>query len=94
MGVGGKIIEMQPMRIVAGEHPGKEQDVVRIAVLDGQDEICVYAEPAETMPKLGEAIWWQAGKIYFDNDRRTLRKVAYSFRAPWSKPRNSTGGKP
>jgi hypothetical protein len=93
MSVGGRIIEMRPMRIFAGSYPdAREQDVVRIAVIDREDELCVYAAPADVMPKLGDEIWWQADKIYFDNDRRTLRKVAYSFSAPWSRPKKETNG--
>ncbi len=85
MSVGGRIIEIQPMQITAGIHPGRKQDVVRIAVMDRHDETCVYAEPAEFMPKLGDEIWWQGDRIFFDNDRRWLKKIAYSFTPPWNK---------
>lgn len=79
MSVGGRIIEIRPMRI---EESG--QGVVRLWVVDPRtsDELCVYAEPADKMPAIGESIWWQSGKIMFDNDRSTLNKVGYSFRAP------------
>lgn len=78
--VGGRIIEIQPMRIIAGPYPGKLTDVVRLWVHnDPDDELAVYAEPAEIMPVLGDEIWWQSGRIYFDKDRRSLRKVGYSF---------------
>jgi hypothetical protein len=30
------------------------------------------------LPRHGEDIWWQAGKIFFDHDRQQLVKVAYS----------------
>jgi hypothetical protein len=74
---------MRSMRIVAGEYPGKLTNVVRLWVrdirCDRDDECAVYAEPAEIMPKLGEEIWWQSGRIMFDNDKRSLRKIAYSF---------------
>jgi hypothetical protein len=78
--VGGRIIEIRPMRIMAGTYPGKLTDVVRLWVRNEPDDECaVYAEPANCMPKLGDEIWWQAGRIFFDKDRRSLRKVGYSF---------------
>lgn len=83
--VGGRIIEMMPMRILAGTYPGRLVDVVRLWVHnEPNDECAVYAEPAEIMPQLGDEVWWQSGRIYFDNDKRSLRKVGYSFnpRAP------------
>ena len=80
--VGGKLIEIRPMRIVAGPYPGREMDVVRLWVVDttyADDELAVFAEPADVMPELGDTIWWQCGQIMFDGDRHTLRKIAYSF---------------
>lgn len=73
--VGGRVIEINHV------HRGGRV-LVRLWVIDPKsvDELCVYAEPAEVMPKVGDEVWWQAGKIYFDRDRRHLRKVAYSFR--------------
>ena len=46
------------------------------------DELCVYVEPFEDGPGLGDEIWWQCGRVMFDRDRRTLRKIGYSFRPP------------
>lgn len=77
--VGGTVIEAKPMRILAGTYPGTMQDVVRLWCVDGMDECAVYAEHREDGPKVGDRIWWQSGKIYFDGDRRTARKVGYSF---------------
>lgn len=84
MSVGGRLIEILPMRL-----PESGRDVVRLWVVDRPyspggigDETCVYAEPAEIMPKLGEVVWWQSGRIYFDQDRRELKKVGFSFPAP------------
>lgn len=77
MSVGGHIIEILPMRLIE-----TGQDVVRLWVKDmgyPDDETAVYAEPSEIMPSIGDAIWWQGGKIYFDQDRKWLRKVGYSF---------------
>lgn len=86
MSVGGRLIEILPVRLKSG------RDVVRLWVVDRPyspggigDETCVYAEPQESMPKLGDTIWWQSGQIMFDGDRQTLRKVGYSFAAPGSR---------
>ena len=90
--VGGRIIEIRPMQIVAGAYPGKPTDVVRLWVHnDPDDECAVFAEPADIMPRLGEEIWWQSGRIYFDQDRRSLRKVGYSFN-PRGAPESGTTG--
>ena len=68
--VGGIVIEVHPM----GEK-------TRLWCVDRMDECAVYADGADlaTLPRLGDAIWWQAGKIYWDRDCKTCRKVGYSF---------------
>lgn len=77
MSVGGYLIEMRPMRL-----PETGRDVVRLWCMDRHgDEVCVYAEPQDSMPKLGDQVWWTCGRILFDNDRQHLRKVGYSFSA-------------
>ena len=83
MSVGGKLLEIKPMRLDSG------REVVRLWVIATDaggpgvhDEVCVYAEPQASMPKLGEGVWWQGGQIMFDGDRQTLRKVGFSFPAP------------
>lgn len=78
MSVGGKIIEKMPVTLEDG------RNVIRYHVIDEYrsewfDETCVYAEPSDDEPQLGDEIWWQAGLIYFDGDRKHLRKVGYSF---------------
>lgn len=78
MSVGGRIIEIQPM------HTDSGKPVIRLWVVDRHDtETCVYAEPFERRdgPFLGDEVWWQSGRIYFDQDRRWLTKVGYSFAA-------------
>ncbi len=87
MSVGGRLIEILPMRLESG------REVVRLWVLDpprrpggAGDETCVYAEPQESMPRLGDNIWWQGGQIMFDGDRQTLRKVGFSFPPPGGRP--------
>lgn len=79
--VGGKVIEIRPMRLESGK------DVVRLWCMETRegsgrwDECAVYSEPFEPDkgPKIGDSIWWQSGRIYFDGDKQTLRKVGYSF---------------
>lgn len=69
--VGGWIIEIIPSDI-AGE--------TQITCVDrAGDERCVIVETTHTMPLLGDEIWWQAGKVYWDKDRRQLRKIGNSF---------------
>ncbi len=86
MSVGGRLIEILPMRAEDGD------EVVRLWVVDRPrsscgvgDETCVYVEPQAAMPSLGEEVWWQCGKVYFDNDRRHLKKLGASFAAPGSR---------
>lgn len=43
------------------------------------DETAVKVETEAAMPLVGDEVWWQAGKVYWDSDRRTLRKIAYSY---------------
>lgn len=77
MSVGGRLIEILPMTLDDGD------SVIRLWVVDRQgDETCVYSEPQDVMPELGDDIWWQCGRIYFDRDRQHLKKVGYSFSAP------------
>jgi hypothetical protein len=79
--VGGRIIEITPMSIVAGDYPGQKMDVVRLWVIDTKyyNELAVFAVPGSVMPKLGDEIWWQCGWIYFNKDKNKLKKIAYSF---------------
>jgi hypothetical protein len=78
MSVGGHLIDITHMRL-----PQSGRDVVRLWVVDSYlAEVCVYAEPQESMPALGDEIWWQSGRIMFDGDRQTMCKVGYSFSAP------------
>lgn len=74
--IGGRVIET-----VMTFTPGGRL-VRRLWVVDGQDELCVYAEPYEDGdgPAVRDAVWWQSGRIYFDNDKRSVRKVGFSFR--------------
>lgn len=87
MSVGGRLIEILPMRL-----PESGRDVLRLWVVATNaggpgvhDEICVYAEPQDNLPKLGDEVWWQGRLIYFDGDRQHLARVGYSFSAPGSR---------
>lgn len=94
MSVGGNIIEIRPQRITMGVPP-RTEEVVRIWCMDPHngDETCVYARPADVMPKLGDAVWWTSGRILFDGDRRSLEKVGFSFRPPVNGSRTRPEGK-
>jgi hypothetical protein len=81
MSVGGRLIEIQPMTVRTDFDAQRE--VVRLWCVDrAGTEACVYVEPAEAMPKLGEEVWWQGGKVMFDGDKRYLVKVGGSFSPP------------
>jgi hypothetical protein len=77
---GGVVIEV--MELIARTKPHKR--VNRLWCVDKQthDEVCVHAEwyPPGSGPKVGESIWWQAGSIYYDRDRKQVRKVGQSYR--------------
>lgn len=67
--VGGRVIEVMEMGL----------GVYRLWCIDGADECAVYcrAQPEE-LPKCGDEIWWQSGKIYLDGDTRSLEKIGNS----------------
>lgn len=76
MSVGGTIIEMTPVTLESGAA------VIRLRVMDMTygDETHVHAAPwpAGLGPSLGEAVWWQGGKIYFNQDRCSVEKIGNS----------------
>lgn len=73
--VGGWIIDITPM--------GQTQNgraISRLWCVDRNGNECaVHVEDESAMPLLGDEIWWQSGKVYWDNDRRELTKVANSY---------------
>ena len=73
--VGGRVIEVMPMRLEDG------RAVIRLWCVDGGDECAVYSVPYEpgAGPKVGDHISWQSAWIIFDGGRRTVRKVGSSF---------------
>lgn len=69
--VGGCIIEIVPSDI-SGE--------TQITCVDRNGDDCaVIVETAPAMPLIGDEIWWQNKKVFWDRDRRTLRKIGNSF---------------
>jgi hypothetical protein len=73
--VGGTVIEALAMKTRGG------RDVVRLWCVDKMDECAVYADPEspDGLPSVGDRIWWQSGQIMFDGDKRTARKIGFSF---------------
>jgi len=68
--VGGWIIQIMPIG----------PDVTELWCVDRDgDETAVKVKTELQMPMLGEEIWWQDGKVYFDNDRKILTKVGNSY---------------
>lgn len=69
--VGGKIIEIRHDRA----------DKVRLWCMDRDgDECAVYVKPgADGLPNLGDEIWWQSGKVYFNKDKSSAQKLGFSF---------------
>jgi hypothetical protein len=82
--VGGRVIEIAPLRKAFG-YPPKEQQCYRLWVVgtgdEEADECAVHvAIPDDgVLPSIGQEIWWQGGKVFFDGDRRELTKLGYSF---------------
>lgn len=76
MSVGGNIIEMEPVTLESGDK------AIRLRVMDPtyQDETYVHAQPwPEGLgPAMGEMVWWQGGKIYFNRDQCWVRKLGNS----------------
>ncbi len=70
MSVGGWIIQSED----------KSKYVTELWVVDRDGtETCVAVETDLHMPQVGDEIWWQSGKVYWDGDRRELRKVGYTY---------------
>jgi hypothetical protein len=80
--VGGILISIERGILQDSDNPGWSTSVLRLHVHDkyNSDEMIVYAKPADVLPKIGEEIWWQSGKIMFDNDKKFLNKFGYSFK--------------
>lgn len=71
--VGGKVIEISTVR--AG--------ISRLWCIgtgcEEGSECAVNVETESQMPPLGSTVWWQGGRVYWDEDRRYLRKVGFSY---------------
>lgn len=79
MSVGGWLIEIKDV-VIGDDAP---RLVTRLWCVDRDaTETAVYVDRAPEMPRLGEEVWWQGGRVFFDNDRQSLRKVGFSFSPP------------
>jgi hypothetical protein len=82
MSVGGRLVEIKPYMLRDQDNPEFAKNVLRLWVIDRNgDETIVYAELTDHIPKIGDNIWWQSGKILFDQDKYFLNKIGYSHRA-------------
>lgn len=85
--IGGEVIEVRPMTVVAGDSPGKPVDVIRIWCVERQSgsECAVYAKRySDCKVEPGDSVWWQSGKVMWTPKDRSvidvpLEKVGYSF---------------
>ena len=83
MTVGGRIIEIKPVTQRSAENPDFRRAAIRLwCVARNGDEMVVYAKPQDDLPKIGDEIWWQGRRIYYDNDRKYLHKLGYSTGIP------------
>ena len=68
--VGGWIIQIQQVA------PG----VSELWCVDRHgNETAVKVQIEFDMPSVGDEVWWQSGRVYFDKDRKSLAKVGYSY---------------
>ena len=83
--VGGKLVAIQFKTLKDEDDPNYKKEVYQLTVRDTHhiNDYChVYTEPYDlrtTGPKFGEVIWWQSGKIFYNNDVDFLPKIGYSF---------------
>ena len=83
MSVGGRLIEMRPYTLRDPDKPEFSRDVMRLWVVDRDGtETIVYARIQDDLPLLGDNIWWQGQKIYFDGDRKHMEKIGFSRSPP------------
>ena len=73
MMVGGKILSKAKLSL----------EVMQLWCIEAQngstDECAVDVLIETDMPMIGDEIWWQAGKVYWDKDRKHLTKVGNSY---------------
>jgi len=42
-------------------------------------ETAVRVKTEADMPSVGDEVWWQSGRVFFDKDRKSLTKVGCSY---------------
>ena len=74
--VGGKLIEAALL-----DKGGAGCEIWRLWCYSEEGEVAVKVrvEPKQELPKLGQEVWWHSGKVYFDNDTKSLLKVGNSY---------------
>lgn len=85
MSVVGWVIEIREMTIRPWTAAYEPTATNRLWVMDRNGrETCVYAEryPPGCGPGLGDQISWQANRIFFDGDHRSVLKIGCSFPPP------------
>lgn len=53
---------------------------VKLWVCSDEGEACVHVEDDRGigLPHMGEIVWWQGGRVFFDRDRRSAKKLCPS----------------
>jgi len=78
--VGGKILSKT----------AKSTTVMQLWCIEAQnqsiDECAVDVLIEKDMPMIGDEIWWQSGKVYWDKDRKSLTKVGNSYDPRMTQP--------
>ena len=72
--VGGRLIQIAMLSPAAA-------NFWRLWCVNGTDELAVNVRlrDGDPLPELGDEIWWQSGRVYFDSDNRSLEKVGNSY---------------
>lgn len=80
--VGGTLIE------VAEVEPGITRLWCVGSGCEQWDELAVNVVTEPEMPAVGEQVWWQGRIVFWDQDRRRLKRIGYSY-DPREEPRHA-----